>query len=412
MTAMMKEYFDGIVGGIEERIKNDPENASPRMKYALEVSRLGARLYGGSDRVAWCGVLAPFDVLSAFGVASCYVEFVGASLAASGMAGPMLEASEHEGHSPDTCAYHRAVVGAAGKGLMPTPDFLIATSCPCTAGVTTMENLARHFKKELFVLHIPQENTDSNVRYLTGQLEDMVEFVAKQTGQSVDWGAIGKAVTLSNQTSEFLTEIYDLAASVPSPVRSRDLRDFGVVMPLISGTQAALDTAKVFRDELRARVESGEGGIEDERLRLLWIQNRIQFKNPLEKILEQEHKAVVVVDELNSVTWDPVDPDDPLPGVAKRMLSSPFAGRIDARCDHLKKLVRKYKVDGVVNPCHWGCRQGTGARGLFADTLRNMDIPVLNLEVDCVDARSFAEGQLKTRIGAFCEMLAERARPA
>ena len=35
-------------------------------------------------------------------------------------------------------------------------------------------------------------------------------------------------------------------------------------------------------------------------------------------------------------------------------------------------------------------------------------VPVLNLEVDCVDKRNFAEGQLRTRLEAFIEMLASR----
>jgi benzoyl-CoA reductase/2-hydroxyglutaryl-CoA dehydratase subunit BcrC/BadD/HgdB len=73
-------------------------------------------------------------------------------------------------------------------------------------------------------------------------------------------------------------------------------------------------------------------------------------------------------------------------------------------------LARAYKLDGAINPCHWGCRQGTGARGLISDGLKEINVPVLNLEVDCVDTRNFAEGQLRTRIEAFMEMLESRPR--
>jgi hypothetical protein len=67
-------------------------------------------------------------------------------------------------------------------------------------------------------------------------------------------------------------------------------------------------------------------------------------------------------------------------------------------------------VDGVIHPCHWGCRQGTGIRGLIQQGLAELDVPVLNLEVDCVDARSFSEGQLRTRLEAFLELIAGRRR--
>jgi benzoyl-CoA reductase/2-hydroxyglutaryl-CoA dehydratase subunit BcrC/BadD/HgdB len=36
---------------------------------------------------------------------------------------------------------------------------------------------------------------------------------------------------------------------------------------------------------------------------------------------------------------------------------------------------------------------------------------VLNLEVDCIDPRPFAEGQLRTRLEAFAEMLESRPSP-
>jgi benzoyl-CoA reductase/2-hydroxyglutaryl-CoA dehydratase subunit BcrC/BadD/HgdB len=68
-------------------------------------------------------------------------------------------------------------------------------------------------------------------------------------------------------------------------------------------------------------------------------------------------------------------------------------------------MARDYRIDGAINPCHWGCRQGTGARGMIAEGLRSIGVPVLNLEVDCVDPRNFSEGQLRTRLEAFVEML-------
>ncbi|MBL6974860.1 MAG: 2-hydroxyacyl-CoA dehydratase [Deltaproteobacteria bacterium] len=39
--------------------------------------------------------------------------------------------------------------------------------------------------------------------------------------------------------------------------------------------------------------------------------------------------------------------------------------------------------------------------------LREAEVPILNLEVDCVDPRPFSDGQLKTRIHAFIEMLGD-----
>jgi hypothetical protein len=158
-------------------------------------------------------------------------------------------------------------------------------------------------------------------------------------------------------------------------------------------------------------LEKGISGIPNERIRLLWIQNRIQFKNPLIDILETQYNASIVSDELNDITWDPIDPDDPYIGLARRAISIPFNGQGGRRIRHLQQMAKDYKIDGAINPCHWGCRQGSGARGLISKGLGEIGIPVLNLEVDCIDSRNFAEGQLKTRLEAFTEMLDHRSSP-
>jgi benzoyl-CoA reductase/2-hydroxyglutaryl-CoA dehydratase subunit BcrC/BadD/HgdB len=111
---------------------------------------------------------------------------------------------------------------------------------------------------------------------------------------------------------------------------------------------------------------------------------------------------------LNDVTWDPLDPDDPYSSMAERIMSISLTGMADHRIRILQRLARDYRVDGAINPCHWGCRQGAGGRGLVQEGLRQIGVPVLNLEVDCIDPRNFAEGQLRTRILAFIEMLKER----
>jgi benzoyl-CoA reductase/2-hydroxyglutaryl-CoA dehydratase subunit BcrC/BadD/HgdB len=142
-----------------------------------------------------------------------------------------------------------------------------------------------------------------------------------------------------------------------------------------------------------------------EQARLMWLQNRIQFENPLEQLLEEDYGATVVIDELNDINWAPIDPEDPFPDLARRMLSIPLTGSVERRIGNLQRLAAEYQVDGAINPCHWGCRQGTGSRGLVEQGLAEVGVPVLNLEVDCVDPRNFAEGQLRTRVEAFLEML-------
>ena len=409
---MMYEYFKDMAEGIKAKILQDPNPPNPRKKYALEIARLGSCLYSDKNTVAWCGLAVPFDLLNTMGITSCFVEFVGAALAATDTADPFLEEAEQAGFAGDTCGYHRSVMGAARKNIMPEPDFLIATTCPCSGGIAVMENLADLFNKDLFVLNVPQEDSEHNVAYLTDQIRAMVEFVTRHTGEQLNEDKLRQAVENTNRTRKIMKDVYQLAQNIPSPTDGHLLTNFGLVMPLFCGTEAAVEIAQAYKDEFTARVVNGIPGVADEKLRLLWIQNRIQFNNPLVELLEKEYQANIISDEFNDIFWDPIDPEDPYPGMARRAIAIPLNGSIQRRIEHLQKLARAYRLDGAINPCNWGCRQGTGARGLISDGLKEINVPVLNLEVDCVDKRNFAEGQLRTRIEAFVEMLQNRSRPA
>jgi len=347
------------------------------------------------------------------------VEFIGAMLASTAGADPAIMEAERIGLHRDACGYHRAVLGAARLGLMPEPDFLVATSTPCTGGVAVLENLARHFGRELFVLSFPYGDSPQAEAYLVAQLRDLVALVARKTGRPPDWDAIAEAIRLCNEATVLLDEVYRLGAQVPSPLMTKDLANFGIVIWLFMGRPEGVTIARAYRDELRARIAArtakaqAAGGAQETATekRLLWVQNRIQFRTPILGELEKSHGAVVVSDEFNWVWWDPMDPGDPLPGLARQLLRFPLAGPLAARVAHLAQMARFYRVHGAVNPVNFGCRQAAGSRSAVQETLAALGVPVLNLEVDCVDRRNWAEGQVRTRLEAFLEMIAGRPSP-
>jgi benzoyl-CoA reductase/2-hydroxyglutaryl-CoA dehydratase subunit BcrC/BadD/HgdB len=342
------------------------------------------------------------------GVTSCFVEFIGGMLASAGAAGPFLEVSEQAGFLADGCGWQRAVIGATEKGMMPKADFVIASSSPCTAGLATVERLARSFDCPLFVIQVPGDSSEENVQYLARQFKDMAGFVTEHTGRRLDEDRLRQAVAKTNEARAAAVEVYDLARRVPSPTSGTDLMNFGLLLPLFLGTQTGVDIVTAFRDEFAARCERGESGVPGERLRLIWLQESIQFKHPLIRMLRDEYRAVIVAEELNDIYWEPIEVEDPYAGLARRTIGFPFNGPASNRLKHIAELARAYKVDGAINPCHWGCRQGTGSRGLVEAALKQLDIPVINLEVDCADSRNFAEGQLRTRLEAFVEVLESR----
>ena len=192
--------------------------------------------------------------------------------------------------------------------------------------------------------------------------------------------------------------------NVPSPATSNDLKNFIMIL-LLLGTRESVEVAKFYRDEFKSRIEHGLKELPEEKYRLMWIQNRIQFKTDILRILEEKYGAKIVIDELNHIWWDPMDADDPLKSLAKRIITHPLVGPAKRRLEVITQLARDYKIDGAINPAHWGCRQSAGARVLFKDALQKIGIPLIHLDVDCVDERNYAQGQIMTRLEAFLEML-------
>ena len=398
---MLEKYFTQLEASLNAKLNAKP---TARRKFVYEIARIGSRIFNDNWSIGWTTVFVPYEILTSMGVSGMFIEFFGAMLAGTGMSSKYLELSESKGFSTDSCSYHRTIIGAAMDGLLPKPDVLIGASIPCNGGVKALKRMGEIFNKEVFILNIPIEVTPKSIDYLIEQFEQMIEYVENQTGRKLDYDKLKKSIKYNNQAREYLIEINDLCKNIPSPANSNDLKNF-IIIVLLQGTKESVEVAKLYRDEFKFRVDNNLSGNSEEKYRLMWIQNRIQFKTDLLRILEEKYGAKIVIDELNHIWWEPMDENVPLRSLAKRIITHPIVGPAERRLEVITQLAQEYKIDGAVNPAHLGCRQSAGARVLFKDALQKIGIPLIHLDVDCVDERNYTPGQIMTRMEAFLEML-------
>lgn len=402
MTTMIEAYFSQLETVLGQKLE---QKATARRRFIYEIARIGNRMFSPDWKSAWTTVFVPFEILNAMGVAGNFIEFVGAMLSGAGTAKQYLEKAEGTGLSTDGCSYHRTIIGAAMDGLLPEPDLLIGSSFPCDGGLKALCHVGEIYNKEVFIINTPFDSSPEAINYLVSQYRDMITFITNQTGRTLDYDRLRTCIHNNNIAHGYFAEMMDLCKKVPSPATSDDLKNF-IIYVLLGGSDSVVDVGRAFRDEFRHKVENNIPGLPGEKFRLLWIQNRIQFPNNLIKLLEERFNANVVIDELNHLYWDPLDEDeDPLVALARRQVTHPLVGPAKRRLDVLVELARDYRVHGAINPAHWGCRQSSGIRLLFNDALQTIGVPVLHLDVDCVDERNFSEGQIITRLEAFMEML-------
>ncbi|MFX1418140.1 MAG: 2-hydroxyacyl-CoA dehydratase subunit D [Promethearchaeota archaeon] len=399
---ILEQYFLQLEAGLKEKLKLE---FTARRKFIYEIARIGTRIFDKNWSIGWTTVFVPYEILNSMNTSGMFVEFFGAMLSGTGLARKYFEIAESKGYSTDSCSYHRTIIGAAMDGLIPEPDILIGSTCPCNGGVKALKRIGEIFNKDVFILNIPFDTSSNNIEYMVNQYEQMIDYIEDQTGRKLNYQKLKQTIKYNNQAREYLIETNDLCKHVPSPSISSDLKNFIMVI-LLLGTKEGIEVAKSYRDEFQYRIENNQFGLPEEKYRLLWIQNRIQFKTDLIETLEANYGANIVIDELNHIWWDILDEDDPLRSLAHRMITHPLVGPAERRLKILKQLAKDYKVDGAVNPAHWGCRQSAGARVLFKDALQQVGVPLIHLDVDCVDERNYTQGQVLTRLEAFMEMLA------
>ena len=398
---MIETYFNSLEKGLKKKLD---KKVTARRKFIYEISRIGTRMFDENWGTAWTTVFVPYEILNAMGISGMFIEFIGAMLSSSGTAGQFLEEAESAGYSTDSCAYHRTILGTTLKGLLPEPDLLIAATIPCNGGVKALKRIAEYYNKDAYIINMPNKVDERSIDYLQAQYEHMIDYITEKTGRKLDEHKLKQSIKNNNEAREYILEVNELCKNVPSPSNSKDLKNF-IMYVLLTGNKEGIDVARTYRDELLSRMENNTPGLPGEKYRLMWIQNRIQFKENLLSMLEEKFKANIVIDELNYIWWDAMDEGDPLRSLAIRNATHPILGPAERRIKVLVQLAKDYKINGAINPAHWGCRQSGGARVLFKDALQAINIPMVNLDVDCVDDRNFSESQLVTRLEAFMEML-------
>ena len=79
-----------------------------------------------------------------------------------------------------------------------------------------------------------------------------------------------------------------------------------------------------------------------------------------------------------------MDARRPVEAIARKMIRNVYNGDFSRKTDMISDLIEEFHPDGVIHYCHWGCKQSSGGVMLLRD------------------------GQLKTRLEAFLEMVKNR----
>jgi len=381
--------------------------------------------------VSWLTALSPVELLYAMDVVPVFPENYAAVCASTGVAPEYMETAEGKGYSRDLCSYFRCNLGhvIAGGGPMdglPKPDFLLATGNVCYTRVKWWETLSHTLKVPLFFIDVPTvgEYSDHAMNYFESQLQDLIEFLEEKTGRKLEKKRLKEAIELSDRTGQLWTELMDLRRRIPCPMGALDALGSMFALVTYVGTKAPVEFLEKVRDEVKDLVEHGLGVVPNEKYRLLFDNIPPWFDLRLIKYF-QNYGGSFVVEPYTQFVWSSrMDPSKPLRSMAVKYvtlgledmdkkypqlkLKDPEKSGFDIRVLLNVQFAKEYSVDGVV--IHWNrsCKPMSIGEMEVKNAVQEIGLPVLVFEGDMVDQRYYQDEQVKAKIDAYFEMLAQQ----
>ena len=329
----------------------------------------------------------------------------------------LFSAAKAYGLNPDICSVHRSVAGAFYRGWIPRPHAIVWSKQGCDNTAHIGQGIAELTGAPGFCVDRPYRHREREVAYYTQELEELVTFLEKATGNRMDWDRLRECLDYSGQMIRLQKEIYQLRKSRPSPAANRRAPMLQAMNWQYMGTPEGVEFCQAVRDELKERVDKGEGPAPQEKYRLASF-----FPAPIHawKILDwmqREHGATIVADPFLSHwgDWEP-DPRHPLESIARRTFAIPSCRSMhgpvqeavlqDAARDSLE-----HQAQGAIYWANIGCPQGCGIMRAVKDAVvKGAGLPFFVINMDYGDPSFVSHEEIKERLEEFFEVLAERTR--
>jgi len=392
-----------------------------KMKALMTHYYLEAKLAEGSDKkIAWITSGGPVEFLIAADVIPIYPENHGTMLGASRMSVELCEVAEGLGYSRDLCSYARGDIGSvitkkSPIGGLPKPDFLLACNNICGTVLKWYQFLSRYFEVPLFLLDTPfvhHRIVPESLEYVRHQFQELIEFLETITGQKFSLSRLEEVVHLSTQSALLWKEVLSQCTHRPAPMSCFDA--FINMAPIVTlrGKKEVVHFYEEMKRELQERIAQGVGAVPEEKFRLLWDNIPIWYKMRELAELFAAYGACLVADTYtNAWVLEGLETTDPLAGLALAYTTAYLNVSLDLMVERITELIERFQVDGLIIHSNRSCKPySLGQYDLQRIIQEKYGIPGLVIEADMTDARAYAEAQIKNRIEAFMETLANRQK--
>jgi 2-hydroxyglutaryl-CoA dehydratase, D-component len=388
-------------------------------------ARLRERVSAGEPYVL-AEALAPHEIFEAFDLPYVTNEWWSGIVASQRRSGFYFNALEKLGFHEKLERYSALSLGSAlvpdddpPWGGLPKPTLAVYTAVNPNH-LTRWERTAEAFGIPGFGISVPQTGRPLpahwwevsqhgwealcpawQLDYVTSTYWRLIAWIEERIGRPFDRQRFCDVMERANLQQRIFKEIRDAMIAVPkSPVSLQEMLRNVMTIQWHRGSEWAIEAAEKLRRDVLQRIASAEWACPNERYRLAWVGGGLWQNTQFYRMFEQDYGATFVQSMYMSIAIDgyPRYGADPVRALASRYcafgLGSPEWTVHDAKL---------HRVDGAVTVAG-------GASGLLRRYLQRADIPLLSIDVDLVDARTWDETAVKAQVEAFlCGPLARKA---
>ena len=348
----------------------------------------------------WGNIFAPCELIHSFGLNTLSIECLSCYVAGFHLEDFFIDFAQSLGFAPTLCSYHKTFIGAVESGVIPPASYAVTTSLSCDGNLNTFRYLKKKNSVPFTLLDIPYTDDEASVAYLASQLENLVQDMEEHLGRKFNIEYLKESLRIENETRKELLKFYELSKKhyYPGELISHLYLMMGT--HLLMGTQKFLDLIRFMNQDIRTYPEfKGK--------RILWVHLIPYYQQSLKHYFNTNEKYQLIASDIIIDFTDTLDPENPFHSLARKLIKNVFNGSYDHKAETIGKMADWIEPDAVIHFCHWGCKQASGGSLLLKETMKSRNIPMLILDGDGVDQRNSHDGQIKTRLEAFLEMIEE-----
>jgi benzoyl-CoA reductase/2-hydroxyglutaryl-CoA dehydratase subunit BcrC/BadD/HgdB len=336
---------------------------------------------------------------------------------------PILESAERQwlrGSVVAHCGMVKSRVGLITLGMVPKPDLTITTGFACDTSPRTNELLEEVYGIPACYVDTCQDrelseypNAQRATAFAAKSMRAAARRIEQETGFQITDQMLWEVLEARGPLGLSLGRLNDvIQRSDPLPIASSHLS-----IPPVLGSisfrrhelEEAIDAIDTLCGELLDRSRMGVGATQKGAPRVLALFPHHHTDPRWEHLANEMGVAIVACDfqgtPQRGADTTVVDPNDPYEVIVQHLngvFTQPLGGRVATVLD----MCRRLRVDGVLNHYHVGCRYVVGDTMILRDAiLRELGIPVLMVEWDNFDPRSFNREQYEAKLETFRSMM-------